>query len=121
MDPPWNPKKVPNLFSKVIFGGPRASPLGPAELQISEKNVKCFEREAFLLGGEGPVQLIFEPVGEPAGQLEGWLAVASRLAFWYDLGMLFTVPLELQNTKNSAPRLPNWSSRTIGTSRMKNS
>ena len=28
MDPPWNPKKMPKLFSKVIFGGPKPSGRG---------------------------------------------------------------------------------------------
>ena len=56
MDPAWDPKKVPKLFSKVIFGGPKPSPPGLAELQISEKNVECFERKALFLGGGGPVQ-----------------------------------------------------------------
>ena len=44
MDPPWDPKKVPKLFSKVIFGGPRPPPQGPAELRISEE--KCRQLRA---------------------------------------------------------------------------
>ena len=64
MDPTWDPKKVPKLFSKVIFGGPRPPPPGLAELQISEKNVECFEREALFLGGGGLAQ-------PPGGSLLG--------------------------------------------------
>ena len=60
------PKKCQIYFPRSFLGGPGPPPLGPAELQISEKNVECFEREAFFLGGGGPVQPSGgSPLGSP--------------------------------------------------------
>ena len=68
MDPPWNPNKKAKIIFQGDFWGAQAPP-GSAELQISEKNVECFEREALFFESRS--------ASRPASWRAGWRGPAA--------------------------------------------
>ena len=64
MDPTWDPKKVPKLFSKVIFGGPRPPPSGAGR-------VGDFRKKCRMLRAAGPFSRRGGSGAAPGGELFG--------------------------------------------------